>query len=79
MVQVCLLDTFLRYETTSEPSREISDSDVKNIGGPNAKPYVLRDENGKILGVVVAGMEEDGIVHIGPLAVATDQQVQARG
>ena len=59
--------------------KQFSDSDVKNIGGPNSKPYVLKDDNRKIVGVVVAGMEEDGIVHIGPLAVATDQQVQARG
>ena len=35
-------------------------------------------ENGNIVGVVVAGMEEDGIVHIGPLAVATNQQVQVQ-
>ena len=67
--------------TYQNHAKQFSDSDVKNIGGPNAKPYVLRDENGKIIGVVVAGMEEDGIVHIGPLAVATNQQVQveARG
>ena len=67
--------------TYQNHAKQFSDSDVKNIGGPNAKPYVLRDKEGKIIGVVVAGMEEDGIVHIGPLAVATNQQVQveARG
>ena len=75
MAQVSLVVCIIKRTLPNHPE-QFSDSDVKNIGGPNSKPYVLRDENGKIVGVVVAGMEEDGIVHIGPLAVATNQQVQ---
>ena len=58
--------------------KQFSECDIKNISQFNAKakPYVLRNKNGKIVGFVSAGMEEDGVVHIGPLAVATNQQVQ---
>ena len=59
-------------------SKLFSGSDLNDIKKSNGRAYIIRNDingNGKIIGFVSAQIYSEGMVHIGPLAVATNHQV----